>query len=52
MMMSKESLTKILEGALSLLKRIVLFLTALIGLIDPTKKKTKAKKVKDAGTSK
>jgi hypothetical protein len=37
--MSKEKLTKILEGALSFLKRVILFLPSLIGLIDPSKKK-------------
>lgn len=43
--MSKESLIKILEGILGFLKRVVLFLPALIGLIDPPKDKS------DAGTS-
>ncbi len=40
--MSKEKFIQILEGVLGFLKRIVLFLPSLIGLIDP--------KDKDAGT--
>jgi len=47
--MSKQGLLNILRGALDILKRIVLFLPALIGLIEPPKKKAKVKK--DAGTS-
>lgn len=48
--MSKDKIIKILEGSKDLLKRIILFLPALIGLIDPVKKKTKVKK--DASPSK
>ena len=47
--MSKQGLLNILRGALDILKRIVLFLPALIGLIEPPKK---AKVKKDASSSK
>lgn len=46
--MSKQGLLNILNGALDILKRIALFLPALIGLIEPHKK---AKKDKDASPS-
>lgn len=44
--MSKDKIIQILEGALDWLKRAVLFLPCLIGLIDPKKapKKKTAKK--------
>lgn len=45
--MSKQGLLNILKGALDILKRIALFLPALIGLIEPPKKKTKVKKDKE-----
>ena len=41
--MSKESLIKILEGTLDFLRRVILFLPSLIGLIDPAKLKRKPK---------
>jgi len=49
--MSKQGLLNILRDTLDILKRIVLFLPALMGLIEPPKKKSKVKKDKDAGTS-
>lgn len=42
--MSKQGLLNILKGALDIFKRIILFLPALIGLIEPSKKKAKVKK--------
>jgi hypothetical protein len=39
--MSKQGLLNILEGMLDILKRLVLFLPAFIGLIDPPKPKIK-----------
>jgi|RhiMethySRZTD1v2_1073278.scaffolds.fasta_scaffold321063_2 hypothetical protein len=49
--MSKQGLLNILEGALDILKRIVLFLPALIGLIEPPKKRVKKSKDTNASSS-
>ena len=44
--MSKDKIISILEGALDYLKRAILFLPCLIGLIDPSKAKPKKKSTK------